>query len=52
MPAGERLIAIGLDFGNAFAMASALGYDVAAVADCLSSAEAGLVVGCSKRHGE
>lgn len=52
MPAGDKIIATGLDFSNALAIADALGYDSASIADCLSSAEAGLVIGCSKRGSE
>lgn len=52
MPAGHTMIATGIDFSNALAVADALGYSVPDVADCLSAAEAGLVIGANKRGSD
>lgn len=42
----------GIDLGTAMHMAEALGYDVAAIADLLPEAEAGLLEGLARLRAE
>jgi len=43
---------IGIDLGLALTLAETLGYDIAAVADLLPDAEAGLLEGLARLRGE